>query len=124
MHKKTLPFLPLPPIHTTPNPLLSNNFKHTKPKPVTRIYQASCILSLYIIYLYTHLSLTRVNIMCNPSCKPSSAISPFLCPTTETHQVINCPPHDQVQDQDELHRWPTPNEVINNRKKKRKIYIY
>lgn len=42
--------------------------------------------------------------MCNP--KPSSA-SPFLTPHTK---VVDHFPDDQVQD--ELHRWPTPNEVM------------
>ncbi|WJX35877.1 Protein DETOXIFICATION 48 [Trifolium repens] len=61
--------------------------------------------------------------MCNPIPNSSSA-SPFLCPT-ETHLItpnpkllINVPPpHHQVKHQDhELHRWPTPNEVIEEMK--------
>ncbi|KAK7311735.1 hypothetical protein RJT34_10050 [Clitoria ternatea] len=51
--------------------------------------------------------------MCNT--KPSS----FLCPT-KTHlitpdpKLINHPHHDQLQD--ELHRWPTPKEVLEEMK--------
>lgn len=40
--------------------------------------------------------------MCNP--KPSSS-SPFLCPDPKLKN------HRQLQDDDELHRCPTPNEV-------------
>ncbi|KAG5034425.1 hypothetical protein JHK87_009335 [Glycine soja] len=52
--------------------------------------------------------------MCNP--KPSSS-SPFLCPTknhiiTPDPKLINHPPPVDDQLKDELHRWPTPNEVI------------
>ncbi|KAI4316051.1 hypothetical protein L6164_024069 [Bauhinia variegata] len=45
--------------------------------------------------------------MCNP--KPSSA-SPFLCPT-KTHLLTSHKSMDP-DDQDKLHRWPTPNEVL------------
>ncbi|KAI4337555.1 hypothetical protein L6164_015955 [Bauhinia variegata] len=45
--------------------------------------------------------------MCNP--KPSSA-SPFLCPT-KTHLLSSHKVMDP-DDQDKLHRWPTPNEVL------------
>ncbi|XP_027902700.1 protein DETOXIFICATION 48-like [Vigna unguiculata] len=55
--------------------------------------------------------------MCNPKPSPSSSSSsPFLCPTkahiiTPDPKLKNHPPlHRQLQD--ELHRWPTPNEVI------------
>lgn len=53
--------------------------------------------------------------MCIP--KPSST-SPFLCPTKTNlitpnpKLLINNPHDDEVQDQNELHRWPTPNEVM------------
>ncbi|XP_057434852.1 protein DETOXIFICATION 48-like [Lotus japonicus] len=49
--------------------------------------------------------------MCNS--KPSSAISPFLCPT-KTKDMMNLPLDDQFQD--ELHRWPTTKEVLEEMK--------
>ncbi|XP_061339184.1 protein DETOXIFICATION 48-like [Gastrolobium bilobum] len=49
--------------------------------------------------------------MCNP--KPSSA-SPFLCPTKTYPKVLDPTPDDQVQD--ELQRWPTPNEALEEMK--------
>ncbi|OIW02534.1 hypothetical protein TanjilG_12848 [Lupinus angustifolius] len=45
--------------------------------------------------------------MCIP--KLSSA-SPFLCPTKTHPKVLDAHPDDQVQD--ELHRWPTPSEAL------------
>ncbi|XP_004501069.1 protein DETOXIFICATION 48-like [Cicer arietinum] len=62
--------------------------------------------------------------MCIP--KPSST-SPFLCPTKTNlitpnpKLLINNPHDDEVQDQNELHRWPTPNEVIEEMKAIAKI---
>ncbi|KAK7351531.1 hypothetical protein VNO77_11063 [Canavalia gladiata] len=57
--------------------------------------------------------------MCNP--KPSS----FPCPTkphlvTPEPKLINHPPDDH-QVEDELHRWPTPNEVLEEMKEIGKI---
>ncbi|CAJ2643158.1 unnamed protein product [Trifolium pratense] len=61
--------------------------------------------------------------MCNLIPK-SSSTPPFHCPT-KTHLITpnpkllidDVPPHDEVKHQDhELHRWPTPNEVIEEMK--------
>lgn len=46
----------------------------------------------------------------------TSSASTFLCPTKTIPiipqpEVVN-PPHDGDQVQNELHRWPTPNEVM------------
>lgn len=60
-------------------------------------------------------------VMCDSNSMPSST-SPFLCPTKTQLITPHPKPDDQVED--ELHRWPTPNEVmkqnliINTRKNK------
>ncbi|XP_057442394.1 protein DETOXIFICATION 48-like [Lotus japonicus] len=47
--------------------------------------------------------------MCDSNSMPSST-SPFLCPTKTQLITPHPKPDDQVED--ELHRWPTPNEAI------------
>ncbi|KAL5074035.1 hypothetical protein RYX36_013019 [Vicia faba] len=63
--------------------------------------------------------------MCNPIPKPSST-SPFLYPT-QTHLIspnpkplLNC---EELHHQNELQRWPTPNEVIDEMKAIGKISV-
>ena len=99
--------------HTQTSYILLNNFKHSPSTITDPKLEARAVVALVYYILCTYLKLLASE-MCKP--KPSST-SPFLYPTqtnlitSDPKLLINDPPHDEVQDQNELQRWPTPDEV-------------